>query len=204
MGWCEPGFGAFLLDYWQGGRGRRRFDGWEHGMTWNHLWYLAYLWIYTMALGLLIAAAALADLAGALRAWFTGCAAGCWCCCRAAVLAACACWLQPRFPRPALFHDWYRTRVLPCSCSATWSRASRVLGRGMRLRWATLSLALCLHRAGLRLVPPADLSPDEMPAPAARPVGADGTRWPCDLHVDDAAGDPRLGAGSSTALPLAA
>jgi hypothetical protein len=47
----EAGFGAFLLRYWQlqpwpdGG-----FAGAEFGMTWNHLWYLAYLWAYTMVL----------------------------------------------------------------------------------------------------------------------------------------------------------
>src|SRR3546814_6582118 len=45
----EPGFGAFLLRYWQlrpwppG-----TFTGAEFGITWNHLWYLAYLWLYTM------------------------------------------------------------------------------------------------------------------------------------------------------------
>ncbi len=48
----EAGFGAFLLRYWQlqswpdGG-----FAGAEFGVTWNHLWYLAYLWTYTMLLG---------------------------------------------------------------------------------------------------------------------------------------------------------
>ena len=30
------------------------FDGWEHGFTWNHLWYLAYLWVYTLVLALLL------------------------------------------------------------------------------------------------------------------------------------------------------
>ena len=34
------------------------FDGWEHGFTWNHLWYLAYLWVYTMVLAAAAAAAA--------------------------------------------------------------------------------------------------------------------------------------------------
>src|SRR3546814_779594 len=50
-GRLEPGFGAFLLRYWQlrpwppG-----TFTGAEFGITWNHLWYLAYLWLYTMLL----------------------------------------------------------------------------------------------------------------------------------------------------------
>lgn len=47
----EAGFDAFLLRYWQlqpwpeGG-----FAGAEFGITWNHLWYLAYLWAYSLAL----------------------------------------------------------------------------------------------------------------------------------------------------------
>jgi len=47
----DAGFGAFVLRYWQirpwpeGG-----FSGAEFGITWNHLWYLAYLWAYSLAL----------------------------------------------------------------------------------------------------------------------------------------------------------
>jgi glucan biosynthesis protein C len=50
-GLVEPGFGRFLLEYF-GGREwpREAFDGWENSMTWNHLWYLAYLWVYTLLL----------------------------------------------------------------------------------------------------------------------------------------------------------
>ena len=47
----EPGFGRFLLRYyrfqpWPKGA----FDGWQYGFTWNHLWYLAYLWVYSLLL----------------------------------------------------------------------------------------------------------------------------------------------------------
>jgi hypothetical protein len=38
-----PGFLAFLPHYWTHG-----YRDW--GLTWNHLWYLPYLWLYTMAL----------------------------------------------------------------------------------------------------------------------------------------------------------
>jgi peptidoglycan/LPS O-acetylase OafA/YrhL len=54
-GTIEPGYGAFILRYWQlqpwpeGG-----WDGAEHGVTWNHLWYLAYLWLYTLLLAVLL------------------------------------------------------------------------------------------------------------------------------------------------------
>jgi glucan biosynthesis protein C len=48
-GLVEPGFGAFLLRYYTGGPWPRdAFDGWQTGYTWNHLWYLPYLWAYTV------------------------------------------------------------------------------------------------------------------------------------------------------------
>jgi glucan biosynthesis protein C len=45
----KPGFWKFLLRYWSGkGFAPGAYGGAEHGWTWNHLWYLAYLWVYTM------------------------------------------------------------------------------------------------------------------------------------------------------------
>lgn len=50
-GSIEPGFLAFLARYFSGGPWPRgAFDGWQYGFTWNHLWYLPYLWLYTMVL----------------------------------------------------------------------------------------------------------------------------------------------------------
>lgn len=47
-GAVQPGFAAFLLRYFTGGPWPRdAFDGAHVGVTWNHLWYLAYLWTYT-------------------------------------------------------------------------------------------------------------------------------------------------------------
>jgi glucan biosynthesis protein C len=49
-GAVQPGFGDFLLRYFTGGPWpRHAFDGAHAGVTWNHLWYLAYLWVYTAA-----------------------------------------------------------------------------------------------------------------------------------------------------------
>ncbi|WP_407909668.1 acyltransferase family protein [Lysobacter claricitrinus] len=50
-GFVKPGFVDFLLRYyefrpWPEGA----FDGDTNGITWNHLWYLAYLWAFTVAL----------------------------------------------------------------------------------------------------------------------------------------------------------
>ncbi|MGJ7528772.1 acyltransferase family protein [Variovorax sp. GB1P17] len=53
-GMVAPGFGAFLLRYlsmaepWP----KRAFDGAEFGITWNHLWYLPYLFAYTAVIAL--------------------------------------------------------------------------------------------------------------------------------------------------------
>ena len=50
-GLVAPGFGPFLLRYWSGGPWPAgAFDGWQYGFTWNHLWYLPYVWLYTMGL----------------------------------------------------------------------------------------------------------------------------------------------------------
>ena len=53
----QPGFRHFLLRYWSGGPWPAgAFTGWQLGVTWNHLWYLPYVWLYTMALLLLLPA----------------------------------------------------------------------------------------------------------------------------------------------------
>jgi hypothetical protein len=50
-GFIEPGFWAFLARYYTGGPWPAgSFEGWEAGVTWNHLWYLPYLWLYTAVL----------------------------------------------------------------------------------------------------------------------------------------------------------
>ena len=54
-GAVAPGFLAFLARYlelqpWPEGG----FAGAEYGFTWNHLWYLAYLWTYTLVLTALL------------------------------------------------------------------------------------------------------------------------------------------------------
>ncbi|HEX7813896.1 acyltransferase [Dyella sp.] len=54
-GLVQPGFGQFLLRYWTGGPWpAHAFSGWNYGVTWNHLWYLAYLWNYTLILLLIM------------------------------------------------------------------------------------------------------------------------------------------------------
>lgn len=71
LGTLEPGFATFLLRYlqlrpWPAGT----FTGAEYGFTWNHLWYLAYLWVYTVLV--LLALPVLRVIGGARFAdWLT-------------------------------------------------------------------------------------------------------------------------------------
>jgi hypothetical protein len=50
-GAIEPGFGHYLLRYWTQGA---TTVGGPYGWTWNHLWYLIYLWFYTLVLAALL------------------------------------------------------------------------------------------------------------------------------------------------------
>ncbi|MHC9084015.1 acyltransferase family protein [Luteimonas sp. RIT-PG2_3] len=108
LGTIEPGYGAFLLRYlqfrpWAQGA----FTGAEYGFTWNHLWYLPYLWVYSLIA--LVALPMLRALRGeAVRDWLTK--DGRWLLWALPPLwmLVALCWLKPRFPSThALVDDWY-------------------------------------------------------------------------------------------------
>ncbi|HYM86157.1 MAG TPA: acyltransferase family protein [Pseudoxanthomonas sp.] len=144
-GHVAPGFGAFLLRYWQVRPWPEgSFSGWQHGITWNHLWYLAYLWTYTIVLAALLPI--LHTHPGCrMRAWLGTLPSWMLIVLPASLLVACLLVLEPRFPEThALFGDWYVhaesfTLFLfgyAIACEAGfWERVQR-------LRWATLALAL--------------------------------------------------------------
>lgn len=144
-GHLQPGFWTFLLRYWQvrpwppGS-----FTGWEHGITWNHLWYLAYLWPYTL---LLLAAMPALRRAGdwlsatkrqTLLAWSLIVAPIAW-------LLAVRLWLAPLYPDThAFFGDWtVHAESLPLFllgyvlASNAW-----FWGWVTRLRWRSLAVAM--------------------------------------------------------------
>lgn len=158
--WCEArmlgtydaGFGAFLLRYlqfrpWPAGA----FAGAEHGLTWNHLWYLPYLWVYTMLV--LAALPLLRRLGGArLRDWLT--ARGRW-----LLWLLPPAWyllalvvLDPRFPSThALFDDWFNhARYLAAFVFGVLVAGSAPVWEALRARRRTL-LAIALAAGGLYL-----------------------------------------------------
>ena len=169
-GSIAPGLGAFLARYFTGGPWPRdAFDGWQPGITWNHLWYLPYLWCYTALLLLLLP---LAESAAGrkLRSAFTRLRGAALVGLPMLPLMAWSLLLWPRFaPTHDLLHDgWlhavYFTLFLYGYAVGTdagwWAEATR-------LRWFTLAAALVL----LALV-------FAMPAPRElRRLAADAYLW---------------------------
>jgi len=146
-GLVKPGFGPFLLDYWSHPtRPEGAYNGWLPGYTWNHLWYLAYLWVYTGLLALL--ARPLGSRAGVrVQAWFCG-LRGAWLMLLPALpLCVFTLALQARFPDTGdLVHDGYRHPMyftvflygyLVARDEGFWAEV-------LRLRWKTLGTALAL------------------------------------------------------------
>ncbi|MFT3762317.1 MAG: acyltransferase family protein [Pseudoxanthomonas sp.] len=108
-GGYHEGFAAFYARYLGGYRG---FCGEDGGClrlpTWNHLWFLAYLWVYTLALWLgwrLLPAGAWTRLRAATARLCSGWGALWW---PVALLALARLALVNRFPQThALTDDWY-------------------------------------------------------------------------------------------------
>lgn len=143
-GHLQPGLWAFFVRYWQvrpwppGS-----FTGWEHGITWNHLWYLAYLWPYTLLLLAVMPALKRARTrleapsSQRIAGWLLLAIPALW-------LAVVRFWLAPRYPEThALFGDWtVHAESLPLFLLGYTLAASRWFWAWVeRMRWRTLALA---------------------------------------------------------------
>jgi surface polysaccharide O-acyltransferase-like enzyme len=150
-------FGDFMQLYLHNYRGFITAPG-EHLIlpTWNHLWFVAYLWVYTLVLGALVLAfgarikAVSQRLANLLTGWRLIVLP-------AAVLALARLLLQARFPSThALFGDWYNHAMyfflfllgaMMARQQPFWQRldASRWLALGMAAAgWAVLKICFSL------------------------------------------------------------
>ncbi|GAB3048911.1 acyltransferase family protein [Stenotrophomonas tumulicola] len=144
-GHAAPGFWAFLLRYWQVSPWPQdSFTGWQFGITWNHLWYLAYLWVYTVLLALLMPLLGSATVRSAMQRFA---------CAPALVLVGVpsvvlfiwVAWLDPRYPSTgALFDDWYQHAKYGSVFLAGYllARQASFWDRVVALRWTTLWMAL--------------------------------------------------------------
>lgn len=146
-GYFDAGFATFMVRYlqfkpWPAGS----FAGAEFGVTWNHLWYLAYLWLYCLLLLLYLAFTRRCKSSGSwpgstgLKRW----PALALLLLPPMYLFVCLYWISPRFPATyALFDDWFaHARYFPvfvfgyviARSEAAWLWIDRV-------RWTTLALA---------------------------------------------------------------
>lgn len=135
-----PGDGGYLDFWWtylHGGRYCR--DGCMTVPTWNHLWFLPYLWVYAV-LGAGVAALRLKPRAIHLPAWA-------WLLLPAVPMALLRVFVQPHWPETHdLVHDLYNHLQYGLAFAVGW--ASRTpLAQGLwpaalRLRWAALALSL--------------------------------------------------------------
>jgi peptidoglycan/LPS O-acetylase OafA/YrhL len=163
-GLVEPGFLQFLVDYYSGKPWPRdAFDGWYYGVTWNHLWYLAYLWVYTLVLALL-ARPLESRLGKRLRSLFTGLRGAALMLLPVLPFCLYSFALQPLFPDNGDFiHDWYRNAVYFTAFLYGYfvARDAGFWAEAIRLRWATLGCAAAIFAVRLVL---GSIYPDEAPA----------------------------------------
>ena len=140
-GLVEPGYGAFLLHYfggyaWPAGA----FTGWKTSFTWNHLWYLVYLLLYTIVL------VALQPLLAKARPLLTGLRGWRLLILPALPALAATAFLKLRYPEThALVKDWYAHAIYFTMYLYGWwlGNDKRVWQELARLRWHALLLAPC-------------------------------------------------------------
>lgn len=152
-GTVQPGFLDFLRRYFTGGPWPRgAFDGSDFGVTWNHLWYLAYLWTYTAVLLLLLP---LVDGRAGTRLRQAFLALRCW---KMVVLplgplALATVLLWPHFPptRDLVGDGWLHAVYFTLFLYGYWIGVDAGWWHEVtRMRWKLLALAvgaLCLHFA---------------------------------------------------------
>ncbi len=153
--------------------------------TWNHLWFVAYLWVYTMVLAALIAGLGRARLAAA-GAWIGRLMSGPGVVILPIlVLAACRAWLYPRFPQThALTDDWYDHAMYGFLFLLGYflAREETVWQAMSRWRWPALGLAAVLY---LSLMLARQYPVQEAPplAIALSRVGYGAYQWCCMVAV---------------------
>jgi peptidoglycan/LPS O-acetylase OafA/YrhL len=121
--------------------------------TWNHLWFVAYLWIYTMALGLVVMAAP--ALAGWIERWLVPAMSGWWLLfAPPAAFALYRIVLLPNFPSThAMAGDWYNHALFATAFLLGFllAHAKPFWDAVERRRWIALVLAVAFFVAFITL-----------------------------------------------------
>jgi peptidoglycan/LPS O-acetylase OafA/YrhL len=144
-GHLTPGFWNFLVSYWDFHVWPKdSFTGWQYGFTWNHLWYLAYLWTYTVCLVALMPLLGLSRVRAGVAMF---CRAPAWIVIGGpfALLWVYVLTLAPFFPGTnAYVGDWYQHAKYATIFLAGYllAREAGFWTRVVTLRKATLGMAL--------------------------------------------------------------
>jgi peptidoglycan/LPS O-acetylase OafA/YrhL len=121
--------------------------------TWNHLWFVAYLWVYTIALGVLVMA--VPGLVGWIERWLAPVLSGVLLLVVPSLaFAAYRLILLPRFPSThAMFGDWYNHALFASVFLLGFLLAhAKPFWDGIeRQRWIALSLAAAFFLSFLAL-----------------------------------------------------
>ncbi|MCF7220313.1 acyltransferase [Marilutibacter chinensis] len=146
-GGYHDGYLAFWSRYLQGDGSFCRDGDCLRVPTWNHLWFLPYLWAYTMTLWavLKLAGRAMTTIGGRLTRWFAGPAV---LVVPALALGVARMLLAGRFESThALFDDWYNhAQYLPVFLLGFWlARADAVWDAILRWRWLALAVAAATY-----------------------------------------------------------
>jgi hypothetical protein len=139
--------------------------------TWNHLWFVAYLWVYTMVLGgvLLVVPDLVRRAEQAMAPILSD---GLLLVLPAAMFAAYRLWLLPRFPQThALSGDWYNHALYGTVFLLGFlvARTDSVWSALQRFRWLALMTAAAIFVSGLVL---RSLYPLGQPVPLALKIYA--------------------------------
>jgi acyltransferase-like protein len=145
--------------------------------TWNHLWFVAYLWVYTMILGAVLLV--VPDLGLRFERGIAPMLSGGWLLVLPAAMMACyRLLLFPHFPQThAMAGDWYNHAVYGTVFLLGFllARTDGVWIAFQRLRWLALATAATLFVSGVVL---REFDPSGQPAPLVVKIYA-GTGYGC-------------------------